>query len=68
MTFAGSIRVPSGPRPLPMIGWRGNVLQFFHDPIDYMTRLAGEHGLVTTFTAGGNRNLVFPSPICGAVQ
>ncbi|MBC8162266.1 MAG: cytochrome P450, partial [Roseiflexaceae bacterium] len=62
MAHTAHVRVPSGPPPLPIIGWRGNLLQFFQDPIAYMTQLAREHGLVAAFTKGGNGNLAFSKP------
>lgn len=42
-----------GPPPLPILGWRGNVLRFFADPIRYMTPLRERYGDLVAFTAGG---------------
>ena len=35
------------PRAMPIVGWRGNILRFFRDPIAYMDTLPWtEHGMV----------------------
>lgn len=56
------LRIPTGPPALPIVGWRGNLLRFFADPIAYMSRLYAEHGAVAAFTATGNGNLIFVKP------
>lgn len=62
-TFSVSTpRTPSGPPPLPILGWRGNLLRFFADPIAYMSNLAAEHGPVAAFTSTGNPNIIFSKP------
>jgi cytochrome P450 len=55
-------RVPTGPPPLPVVGWRGSMIHFFSDPLAYMTRLYAEHGAVARFTSGNNGNLIFTKP------
>jgi cytochrome P450 len=52
-------RPVSGPRPVPLLGWRGNMVLFLRDPVAYMTRLYREHGGVAAFVDGGNDNLIF---------
>jgi cytochrome P450 len=42
-----------GPRPAPLLGWRGNLLRFVLDPIGYMTPLAQRYGSVVPFVRGG---------------
>lgn len=47
-----------GPAPAPVLGWRGSMLQFFKDPITYMTAAHRKYGNVVAFTKGGNGNLI----------
>lgn len=46
-----------GPNPIPIIGWRGNMLKFFRDPITYLKN-ARAYGDVVAFSRGGNGNLL----------
>jgi cytochrome P450 len=55
-------RLPSGPPPMAVFGWRGSLLRFFADPLAYMTRLYAEYGPVAGFTSSGNGNLIFTKP------
>lgn len=49
-----------GPRPMPIVGWRGNALHFYLDPIAYMNRLKATYqGDVIAFVQGGNRSLLY---------
>jgi cytochrome P450 len=41
-----------GPRPLPLLGARGNFLRFFSDPVGQSLRLHREYGEVCTLTQG----------------
>lgn len=41
-----------GPEPLPVLGWRGNLVRFFRDPIGYMAPLPA-YGPVVPFARGG---------------
>jgi cytochrome P450 len=56
---------PSGPVAPPLLGWRGNSIRFFRDPIAYMQSLYREHGEVAALAAGEPRHLfVFgPEPL-----
>jgi cytochrome P450 len=56
---------PTGPAVLPFLGWRGNSLRFFRDPIAYMRSVYREHGEVGALAAGEPRHLfVFgPEPL-----
>lgn len=38
-----SVALP-GPRAMPVLGYRGNVMRLFADPVAMMLRLRGEHG------------------------
>lgn len=50
-----------GPAPTPVLGWRGNLVRFFRDPIDYLDGLAGGgHGDLVTFARGMDRGLLRP--------
>ena len=63
-----------GPRPAPLLGWRGNLVRFVLDPIGYMTPLAERYGSVVPLASGGGgpvfireaeRGLVFAfGPAC----
>ncbi len=35
-TVVGNIKNLSGPRPMPILGWRGNAVQFLRDPITFL--------------------------------
>ena len=39
------------------MGWRGNALRFFGNPVDYMMRLREDHGEVAALTDGTNQPL-----------
>lgn len=43
----------SGPAPMPVLGWRGNLVQFLFDPIRYMAPLRRAHGDVVPLVRGG---------------
>jgi cytochrome P450 len=44
--------------PVPVLGWRGNMLQFFRDPITYLTHARRKYGELVAFAYGGNGNLI----------
>ncbi|MDA8018680.1 MAG: cytochrome P450 [Thermoanaerobaculia bacterium] len=48
-----------GPRPMPLLGWRGNTLRFLRDPIAYLRQLRQQHGTIARFVAGSNPSIVF---------
>jgi len=41
-----------GPALHPILGWRGFVLDFAHDPVDFLTRLQKEHGRIARVGQG----------------
>jgi len=43
-----------GPEPMPVLGWRGNLVRFFRDPIGYMAPLPAAYGAVVPFARGGS--------------
>ena len=47
-----------GPRPVPLLGWRGNLLPFVRDPIAYATRLFERFGDLAALGYGDNE-LIF---------
>lgn len=51
MTLPSSVATLPGPRPVPVLGWRGNAVRFLLDPIGYMDALPRVP--VAAFTAGG---------------
>lgn len=65
MTLAASFVGPSGPPAPPLVGWRGNSIRFFRDPIAYMRRVYREYGEVGALARGEPRHLfVFgPEPL-----
>ena len=53
-----SISVP-GRKPVPILGWRGNVLRYFRNPIAYLMDLHQRYGDVVCLVEGGNQPIVF---------
>lgn len=51
------VKIP-GPKPVPVIGWRGNMLQFLRDPLTYLNNAYHTYGSVVAFARGGNSNLL----------
>ena len=47
-----------GPLPHPILGWRGNLLQFLSDPLRYMQRLRRNYGEIASFVKG-RRTMIF---------
>jgi cytochrome P450 len=43
---------------MPLLGWRGNLIVAYRDPLGYLTRLHQTYGDVVAFALGGNGNLV----------
>jgi len=50
-TYTMGCHVP-GPRPLPLVGWHGNMHQFFHDPVAYLRATHRAYGPVAGLVAG----------------
>ena len=48
-----------GPRPMPLFGWRGNLVRFFRQPIAYMESARGTHGPIFRFVEGPHRPIIF---------
>ena len=46
-----------GPMPLPIVGWLGNAVRYFRDPIGYMQYLHTTYGDLAALVAGSQRNL-----------
>ena len=42
----------SGPRPVPLLGWRCNLLRFGTDPLGYVRQLHAAHGDLVAFVEG----------------
>jgi len=60
-------RIP-GPAPHPLLGWIGNGLRFYRDPISYVHMLKSSgYGEVVSFSRGLKRGLVLPSDQCPGV-
>jgi cytochrome P450 len=56
-----SIAMPAlpGPRPLPLLGRRGQKLRFYHDPIAYHCHVYRTYGTLAAFVEGGHKLLVY---------
>jgi cytochrome P450 len=56
---------PPGPASAPLLGWRGNSIRFFRDPIAYVTRVYRDYGEIGALAAGEPHHLfVFgPEPL-----
>jgi cytochrome P450 len=39
---------------MPVVGWRGNLIRFFADPVGYMAPLPRAYGGVVAFAKGGS--------------
>ncbi len=48
-----------GQSPMPIVGWRGNALQFYTDPLDYMQKAKAAYGNIARFVQGGNSSLLY---------
>ena len=55
-----------GPEAMPLLGWRGNALRFFSNPIRYMTDLRETYGPIARLTRGGGSPLFFRARATGA--
>jgi len=54
-----ALTVP-GPRPWPVLGSSGNLLQFVSDPLSYVERLFRDHGPVAALVQGRSRRIASP--------
>src|SRR5438045_496652 len=53
-----------GPDPTPVLGWRGNLIQFALRPLQYLTSLREQYGDIVALVRGGNDNLIAPKSEC----
>lgn len=60
-------RQPIGPPPKPVVGWRGNVLSYFRNPIPYLEDARRRFGNVVALVQGGNDTLIY-RPIPGLAK
>jgi len=51
-----------GPEPMPILGWRGNLLRHFRNPIRSMREMRERHGDVVCLAKGGNQPLIMVPP------
>ncbi len=49
--FQAMAKIP-GPTLHPILGWRGLVLDFARDPVDFLTSLHDQHGRIARRRAG----------------
>ncbi len=57
-TVVGNIKNLSGPRPMPILGWRGNAVQFLRDPITFLRTIYHSYGKIAGITRD-NQQMVF---------
>jgi cytochrome P450 len=67
MAPSSTLATLDGPAPMPILGWRGNLVRFFRDPIAYMAPLPRAHGAVVAFTRGGSGPVVIREATRGTV-
>lgn len=60
-------RRPRGPAPVSVLGWRGNVVKYFRDPVPYLQDLRRRFGNVAAIVEGGNDQVIY-TPIEGGVK
>lgn len=51
-----------GPCPLPVLGWRGNLIRFFRDPVAYLRAAHRAYGDVAGLVEGSTRRLFVFGP------
>ncbi len=57
------LRPVPGPKPVPILGWRGNILRYLRSPVKYLTALREGWGNVVALAEGGNEPLIYrPAP------
>ncbi|NJR12399.1 cytochrome P450 [bacterium] len=49
MTVRTPARIIPGPKPMPVLNWRGNYWQFMNDPVQYLYRLYKSYGPLCGF-------------------
>lgn len=52
------------PRPMFLLGWRGNLLRMAQDPLGYLVRVHAAHGDVVALVTAGNCNSFSTVPKC----
>lgn len=60
-------RLPQGPAPVALFGFRGNVVKYFRDPVPYLKDLRSRFGNVASIVGGGNDQVIY-TPIEGGVR
>src|SRR6185369_69309 len=58
-TSTRKLRIP-GPRPKPLIGPMGNLLEFARDPVGGMEQLFRQYGNICTIVEGGGVRTISP--------
>src|SRR5690348_10720759 len=56
-----------GPRPTPVLGYRGNFLSFVMDAVGYLRRLHERYGEIAALTQGRGDHVFVFSPRCNRV-
>ena len=58
MALPSPLMALPGPRPMPLFGWRGNMVRYFLDPIAYMDSMRASFGNVVPLARGGGGPLM----------
>jgi len=56
------LNVLPGPRPAPLLGWRGNLLAFVRDPIAHATQLFERYGDLVALSHGASKLVLVLGP------
>src|SRR5262245_37465970 len=62
MDITSTLSVIPGPRPTRLLGRRGNIAQFYRDPVGFMIRLYREFGEIAAYVHGNNNFVFFFGP------
>ncbi len=61
------LRQAAGPAPKAILGWRGNVVCYFRDPVPYLEDLRARFGNVAALVSGGNDTVIY-RPVPGKAR
>lgn len=61
-TLTGSAPAMPGPRPMPVLGWRGNLLPILRDPAVRLRRLQQSYGDIIALARDDNKHVFVFSP------
>lgn len=62
MSNSNSTSSIPGPPPMPLLGWRGNILSFALDPVAFTERLHRQYGDIVAVTRGSTKHVFVFTP------